>query len=562
MTSDDDADWFNPFQEDQESSDEDEEDTIPRLNTIENLRNGIIKTNQNKINEYTILLVGETGTGRTTFLSLIANILAGQGPEDYVVFHDEDNEAGGARNQSQTNSAKLYEFISKNDVKFRILDTPGLADTRGIAQDEVHKAGIAQTLSENIAFVNAVLIFTNGTVERLGAATDYALTALSAMFPRTLADNIGIVFTNVSDRLSWNFDQTSLPDCLRRYENNQFLLDNPVAKWKKVIATRNQKKTKKRALEEQSVLSEGHTKALRELALLFDWLDTLAPLPTNDITSLYEQSQDIERNIANALSRVMQLEGRTTELTEIKRSMASNQMTMDQCRDFEKVTTKEFWGQVKARTFNVICCHPQCHTNCQVRVASSIFTAFFWWMMRPLNSSSPCEQCHHPLPDHLGCWSLWEQQHVVKSVVDDEEERKFHEAELKNNEQRGTMDDLDRKIVQLNREVEEALASIGGLIESYATLSLMGSFAGQVKKCVRLLEINLEKMYNNKADPKSVELLEYRLETMKRKLIMVEEASEQVGTKIGRMMKFKEKMGQFVNSHLTTLARRQEVTRF
>jgi predicted ATPase len=66
---------------------------------------------------YTILLVGETGVGKSSVLELIANVFAGNDIDHYN-FHilDRTNERGGPSNQSQTNSARLYELTSKNGI--------------------------------------------------------------------------------------------------------------------------------------------------------------------------------------------------------------------------------------------------------------------------------------------------------------------------------------------------------------------------------------------------------------------------------------------------------------
>jgi predicted GTPase len=85
---------------------------------VGSLSKGIIKTSRNKANKsYTILLVGETGVGKSSVLEFIANILIGKDIEHYdFQILDHTNEQSGSDNQSQTNSARLYEFRSKNGI--------------------------------------------------------------------------------------------------------------------------------------------------------------------------------------------------------------------------------------------------------------------------------------------------------------------------------------------------------------------------------------------------------------------------------------------------------------
>jgi len=82
---------------------------------VESLRKGVIKTSKNKA--YTILLVGETGVGKSSVLELLANILLGKDTDHYdFEILDHTNEQGGLDNQSRTNSARLYEYTSSNGV--------------------------------------------------------------------------------------------------------------------------------------------------------------------------------------------------------------------------------------------------------------------------------------------------------------------------------------------------------------------------------------------------------------------------------------------------------------
>ena len=85
---------------------------------VESIKRAIIKTSKNEAQApYTILLVGETGVGKSTVLEFIANVLAGNDIDSYNFdILDYTNEQGGPDNQSQTNSARLYEFTSKNGI--------------------------------------------------------------------------------------------------------------------------------------------------------------------------------------------------------------------------------------------------------------------------------------------------------------------------------------------------------------------------------------------------------------------------------------------------------------
>jgi ATP-dependent Clp protease ATP-binding subunit ClpA len=84
---------------------------------VQSLRNGILKTSKNVQVPYTILLVGETGVGKSSVLEFIANVLIGNSTDHYKFdILDYSNEQGGSANQSQTNSARVYNLMSNNEV--------------------------------------------------------------------------------------------------------------------------------------------------------------------------------------------------------------------------------------------------------------------------------------------------------------------------------------------------------------------------------------------------------------------------------------------------------------
>ena len=193
--------------------------------------------------------------------------------------------------------------MSKNGIRLRVLDTPGLADTRGLVQDELHKQSIAETIRDSIDIVHGVLVLANGTVPRLGVATDYALTTLMSIFPRTLAQNITILFTNVTDVMNVNFEYETLPDAISR--DHLLYLNNPLALQKSLEKMKKQRKMTPQQLQKsRRSVQDAEASALDTLVEMFDWLDSLEPQPTLDFMSLYEQTQLIDLGLANALTRM------------------------------------------------------------------------------------------------------------------------------------------------------------------------------------------------------------------------------------------------------------------
>ena len=190
-----------------------------------------------------------------------------------------------------------------------------MADTRGIEQDERHKYSIATQIKNHIDSVTAVLILANGTSERLTVGTDYALSTLSTILPKSLTDNIAFVFTNVPSPLAWNFSQDMVPRVLKNAP--QFLLDNPVAYQKKYLKLKDRPNMKKAAKDMRNHLKAGEQKALEMLVQLFDWLDYCKPQPTTEIVYLYEMSQEIEVAITDTLAQIGQGAARKVEIDKL-----------------------------------------------------------------------------------------------------------------------------------------------------------------------------------------------------------------------------------------------------
>lgn len=93
------------------------------------------------------------------------------------------------------------------------------------------------------------------------------------------------------------------------------------------------------------------------------------------------------------------------------------------------------------------------------------------------------------------------------------------------------MSQLKQTILDMDRALAESTAKVGQLVEEYAKLSLSGSFSGQVKKSVALLDLNLETMRSNGTDAQTIKSVEKALARMREKLSVVEKAKKQAHLK-------------------------------
>ena len=80
-------------------------------------------------NSKVILLIGQTGEGKTTFINALVNIYSGVAIEDnfrYLLVYDEDN---SDQTKSKTKDVNIYNIRPKKGLNFpplKIVDTPGL----------------------------------------------------------------------------------------------------------------------------------------------------------------------------------------------------------------------------------------------------------------------------------------------------------------------------------------------------------------------------------------------------------------------------------------------------
>ncbi|KZW01532.1 hypothetical protein EXIGLDRAFT_602837 [Exidia glandulosa HHB12029] len=489
-----------------------------------------------KKRELTVILVGETGVGKTSLMSLLANVCDNRTIHEFIPQHNPDNDTNLAAMHSQTKAAMLYEMTRYDGVRIRVLDTPGLCDTRGIEQDAEHKASIADAIRDYVVQVDAVIVMANGTNTRLTVPTDYALSTLSAMFPASIASNIGFLFTNVESPLTFNFQQSSLPECLQDAE--LFTLQNPLAlllKYQELQQLDTSMSASKKKIYERS-LAMAYTGTLDTLNDMFSWMDERQARPTAEISHLYNLTIGMEADLTDILARLDQIEQRRNELKRLRAKSASHEQTMKINEQYEKIIKRAMHVQRDTPGHHttqctVAGCYSNCHESCHLEFLldpaelGRRCTAFdLSRNANPLKEAirHKCETCGHRARDHRHFHSVWAIETTNEHTIDEDARRSYDAASRAAAAYSTQMAHLEAKIASYDTELERLEKQLADNCERFQELALNGNFSGHLESTVDLLKYRRETRMVV-GDPEGFQALTNLIEVFEKRIRVIQE---------------------------------------
>uniref|UniRef100_A0A672KMC6 AIG1-type G domain-containing protein n=1 Tax=Sinocyclocheilus grahami TaxID=75366 RepID=A0A672KMC6_SINGR len=191
------------------------------------------RTDRNKQNKV-ILLVGETGLGKTTIINTMINYLLGVKFEDEEFYQITEEEKNIDETKTQTSEITVYEvFVEENPTSLTIIDTPGYGNTEGYEKDGEISENLIKLFSaeDGIHYIDAVCFVMKASQNRLSGKELYIFHSVLSLFGKDIENNIVFLHTHSDGRCPTNvinaIKKAEIP-CRRDGDNEpvHFLFNN------------------------------------------------------------------------------------------------------------------------------------------------------------------------------------------------------------------------------------------------------------------------------------------------------------------------------------------------
>ncbi|KAL0572166.1 hypothetical protein V5O48_009794 [Marasmius crinis-equi] len=310
---------------------------------------------------------------------------------------------------------------------------------------------------------------------------------------------------------------------------------------------------KKKGAVDQEILEDmedsvqrSYKKSLRTLSQLFQFLDGCEPQPSHDIFHLYTMSSDIEAAISNVIARMDQTEAQRLELERLRNDKAAHDQSRKINAKFrEIIRTPTYEQEGTGDQHSTLCiasgCYSNCDPHCSVRFtldSKSLGNKCSVFKDPGIphageGVTARCRICSHLAEDHQHHRSKWVKKMKTGTVIDEDAERRFKQANSEAEKTSILMEGVQNTIRELEREIADLENELSELCDRYNDLAISGSFTGYISSAIRLLKTREQTMKKEGAAPDALDRMADRIWSLENKRNIVEEAEKAKRSKSG-----------------------------
>ncbi|KAI6656578.1 hypothetical protein LOD99_1373 [Oopsacas minuta] len=389
-----------------------------------------------------IIIMGETGTGKSTLLNAFVNYAAGVEMDDPLRFKLVIDEVDSAGDQSISQTTDISGYLIEDTLlgyDIQIWDTPGFGNTQGIERDEMIKEQINELLKIEDE-CHAVCFVVKDNVNRLTDIQKYIIDRVLLFFGKEAKENIYLLAT---------FGDGNRPEMLSALEKSNFPFDEN--RWfafnnKDLFKNPSQRTECTKMYWEYTIDSIGkffrdvdhqHAFSLTTTKAVIGDREKLK-MNINAITSELDEALEIKKNSKENLMKLKAVKSKVENMEQFKKKVTAHTKV--------PVPTKNI------TTFCRKCTHT-CHENCSIPNNSD--KAGCWAM-----TDGYCRICPK------GCkWDWHSNEPIIykDEIVESEEFVKDDDKQLFDDATK-ELSICDKERVELERETAKAQENINKLL--------------------------------------------------------------------------------------------------
>ena len=366
-----------------------ESDNIRKLEFGKELRKGVP--------EKVLMLVGATGSGKTTILNGLFNFIVGVKWDDPFRFRlvDElDQVRGKTQAGSQTSWITSYTIYQHHglavDYSITVIDTPGFGDTQGIKRDKQITEQIRKFFSNigevGIDHIDAVGFVVQAALPRLTATQTYIFDSVLSLFGKDIADNIFMFLTFADGQKPEALaalDLANIPyKSYLKFNNSALFANNCDSKESNSDDDENfDRMFWKMTLKSYNKFLFSHLDSAEAKSLVL----TKTVLEKRHQLHIYVKG--IEVDIQTGLIKCEQVNKELQVIQQHQKDIESN-------KEFTYQETVEDWEKLQTaneKALNCVICQRTCHYPCGSFVAAKC-SAMSWFVS--------CINCGHAIHKH------------------------------------------------------------------------------------------------------------------------------------------------------------------